>query len=666
MKEFENDKNSNKERNEIKTFSVPIPLEKIKDNIFISTTINNKYSEEEIIDKAFKFHKEGNITEAAEHYKLFIDKGFIDSRVFLNYGIILKAFGNLKDAEKYTRRAINIQPNFAQAYDRLGIILKDLGDLEGAEIYLRKAIELQPDFADSYNNLGLVLKDSGNLEEAEKIINKAIKLKPNFSIAYYNLANIQTDFSKLEQAEVSMRKAIEFNPNSAEAYNNIGFILKELNKLEEAEISTLKAIDIRPDFADAFNNLGIIQKDLGNLPAAEISTRKAISLKPRCVEFFNNLGLILIQLGKIEEAQTFINKAIELNPMSANSYNNLASIFLELNKLEEAELSALKAIDIRPNFAEAYNNLGSIMKDLGNLEKAEAFYSKAIYLKSGFTDALRNRWLLLFNKKEFTKALKDADLCNTSESRVLALETLFALKEIDEIYARIEKMSETEDQNIYLAAFSSFIAHKEKKDTSNEFCKNPLSFLYFSNLKSHRTDYVKFINQIITELYDIKTIWQPKNRTTRNGFQTPTYLNLFSNSKQNISQLKLIILNEINEYYLKYKSESCSFIKKWPSIKNIIGWNVILKKQGYQSAHIHPSGWLSGVIYLKVVPSLEKDEGAIEFSLNGVGYSDDNSPHLTYQPSLGDIVLFPSSLHHRTIPFTTNTDRIVISFDLIP
>jgi hypothetical protein len=75
---------------------------------------------------------------------------------------------------------------------------------------------------------------------------------------------------------------------------------------------------------------------------------------------------------------------------------------------------------------------------------------------------------------------------------------------------------------------------------------------------------------------------------------------------------------------------------------------------------------LSGVIYLKVVPSLENNEGAIEFGLNGATYTDDNSPKVIHQPEAGDIVLFPSSLHHSTIPFTTDTDRIVISFDLAP
>ena len=75
---------------------------------------------------------------------------------------------------------------------------------------------------------------------------------------------------------------------------------------------------------------------------------------------------------------------------------------------------------------------------------------------------------------------------------------------------------------------------------------------------------------------------------------------------------------------------------------------------------------LSGVIYLKVVPALGKNEGAIEFSLNGPNYHDKDSPSLIFQPKAGDIVFFPSSLHHRTIPFTTDTDRIIVSFDLRP
>ena len=124
----------------------------------------------------------------------------------------------------------------------------------------------------------------------------------------------------------------------------------------------------------------------------------------------------------------------------------------------------------------------------------------------------------------------------------------------------------------------------------------------------------------------------------------------------------------MNEYYDKFKYESNSFIKKWPKNYRLKGWYNRLLKNGYQTAHIHPDGWLSGVIYLKTIDSLNDEEGAIEFGLHGYDLPiiDENHPRKLYSPKRGDIILFPSSLFHRTIPFTQDTERCVIAFDLKP
>ena len=184
-------------------------------------------------------------------------------------------------------------------------------------------------------------------------------------------------------------------------------------------------------------------------------------------------------------------------------------------------------------------------------------------------------------------------------------------------------------------------------------------------MSSHLNDSVAFVEGIIEELNEIKTIWEPSGKTTVSGFQSLKTINLFENPTEKIGQLRSIIIDEIAAYYLKFQDEQCSYIQKFPTTQDLYGWTVILKRQGYQSAHIHPGGWLSGVIYLKVVPSLGKGEGAIEFSLNGKNYYHADSPCFTFQPEVGDIIFFPSSLHHRTIPFTTDANRIIVSFDLM-
>ena len=376
------------------------------------------------------------------------------------------------------------------------------------------------------------------------------------------------------------------------------------------------------------------------------------------------MGNTLKEFGRLEEAEESYRQVIVLKPDFAEAHNNLGSTLKELDRLEEAEESYRQAIALKPDFAKAHNNLGITLKELGRLEEAEESYRQAIALKPDFGVALLNRGQLSFDKGEFEIALRYFDLCNTKRSRARSLSSLYALGRIEDIYKRIEAQSEVDDENLWIAAFAAFLAEREKKDTAHNFCKNPLEFIHFSNISSHLEDSNLFISEVIEELHNVITIWEPDNKTTRKGFQSK--INLFENSLEKMSYLKSIIIDELDSYYSKFKNESCSYIQKWPSEKRLVGWHVILKQHGNQNVHNHPSGWLSGVIYLKVVPTLGKDEGAIEFGLSGKRYSHVDSPKVKYQPKLGDIVFFPSSLHHRTVPFTTDTDRISIAFDLMP
>jgi len=410
--------------------------------------------------------------------------------------------------------------------------------------------------------------------------------------------------------------------------------------------------------------LGAVLNKTGRISEGLIACQKSVTLAPENAEAHYNLGVTLKELGRLEEAEKSYRQAITLKLDYFEAHTNLGHTLRGLDRLEEAVASYREAIALKPDFALTHYNLGVTLKELGRLEEAEESYREAIVLKPDFAIALMNRGQLLFDKGEFEIALRDFDLCNTRYSRVYALESLYALGRIEDIYKRIETRSEEDDENLGIAAISVFLAEREKKDTTHNFCKNPLEFIHFSNISSHLEDSNLFITEVIEELHNVKTIWEPNNLATRKGFQSN--INLFENPLEKMSYLKSIIIDELDLYYSKFKNESCSYIQKWPSKKRLIGWHVILKQHGNQKIHIHPSGWLSGVIYLKVVPALGKDEGAIEFGLNGERYSHVDSPKIIYQPKLGDIVFFPSSLNHGTVPFKTDTDRIIVSFDLQP
>ena len=104
-----------------------------------------KPSKEQIINQAFKFHSQGNISETAKYYQYFINQGFNDHRVFSNYGVILKDLGKLQEAELSYRKAIKLNPKYANGHANLGGILSEVGKLEEAEKSIYNALELDPE-----------------------------------------------------------------------------------------------------------------------------------------------------------------------------------------------------------------------------------------------------------------------------------------------------------------------------------------------------------------------------------------------------------------------------------------------------------------------------------------------------------------------------------------
>ena len=278
MQESMNKDKNNKKESEGKTFQVPLSMWEACENITINSNNPSNLSKERIINEAFKFHKQKNISEAAKYYQCFIKKGFNDHRVFNNYGIILQALGKSKEAESFTRKAIKIKPDFAEAYANLGSILINSGKSKEAEILTRKAIELKHNLANAHLNLGTLLNDLGQLQEAEKSIRKAIDIEPNSAEAYSNLGGILLDLGNIREAKIYLKKAIKLNPNLAEAYTNLGGILLDNGNLKEAETSARKAIELKPNLAIAYSNLGGILKKLEEYNDAIFYYKKAIKL----------------------------------------------------------------------------------------------------------------------------------------------------------------------------------------------------------------------------------------------------------------------------------------------------------------------------------------------------------------------------------------------------
>ena len=154
-------------------------------------------------------------------------------------------------------KAVELSFNAAGGWGWLNLgntYYKQLKYLEAIESY-RKAIDVKPDFAEAYLNLGIVLKEVGELDEAILCYRKAIEFNGDVAAAYFHLGIFRMEEGKVDLAIVSYHKAIEVKPDFADAHLNLGIVLKQAGEPKEAIKFCHSAVKIKPTLRSGFFEL---------------------------------------------------------------------------------------------------------------------------------------------------------------------------------------------------------------------------------------------------------------------------------------------------------------------------------------------------------------------------------------------------------------------------
>ena len=249
-------------------------------------------------------------------------------------------------------------------------------------------------------------------------------------------------------------------------------------------------------------------------------------------------------------------------------------------------------------------------------------------------------------------------------SRPKLLECVYAAGEKERFYRELEKISLKDKTNVAVAAISAFASNQFDCQDPYPFCSNPMEFIYTNNIASITGKESGLLQETQKQITTLE-LDERRQDLLISGTQSPP--SLFIEPRGALADLDKIIRDEITTYFSKYQTSDCLFIKKRPQEYTLKGWYILMEQGGHLKPHNHPTGWLSGVLYL-VVPERKADEGNIEFGLHGNNFPvlDAGYPKEVYQVEEGGLILFPSSLFHRTIPFQSDSKRLCIAFDLSP
>jgi tetratricopeptide (TPR) repeat protein len=384
------------------------------------------------------------------------------------------------------------------------------------------------------------------------------------------------------------------------------------------------------------------------------------------VESLTALSMAYRRAGMLSEANGVCSDALELFPDEPSVHWEKGCIEQDRNQTGAAVRSFLRVLELEPGSYQASNNLGGLAEKLGEMEKAEYFYRAAYRLNPDDKTSAKNLGKLLHRLGDLEGALEILRHLNFEDSVAIVFEILYQLGRDEEYRDTMAAYSELNQKNLHLASLSAFVSDQMGLRDPYPFCPDPLDHIRYGQISEKSSDPKALLAALDAKMKELEAIWEPPGKTTSGGYQTSG--NIFSLEEDVIVELKEIVLEQVYRYFNQFGASKCTLIEERPKDLRLTGWHVRMHSGGYQANHIHADGWLSGVVYLKTISDPVDREGALRLNIQGDygplrGKVPDSS---FFQPTAGDIILFPSSLHHSTMPVRQDQERSVIAFDLLP
>jgi tetratricopeptide (TPR) repeat protein len=121
---------------------------------------------------------------------------------------------------------------------------EDRGEIEDAEKLYRKALEIDPQLASAMTNLGNLRHRAGDTAEARALYEKALEHDPGLAEARYNLGNLLEDLGETDLAISELVRVCQQAPDFADAHYNLGLMLAQLGGEAQARIHLERYIEL--------------------------------------------------------------------------------------------------------------------------------------------------------------------------------------------------------------------------------------------------------------------------------------------------------------------------------------------------------------------------------------------------------------------------------------
>lgn len=639
----------------------------------------DRYTDNEL-QAAIQAFKAGRHDTAAAVLEPLCEPADADPRALRLAALVAHRLGHPDRAAAYFERVLAADPNDVDSLYNLGVLEQSAGQLEGAERRYRAALDSRPDHKAAALNLAGLLQSTGRDEEALRVQRGLADRLGGDADVLAALAMTLSRRGDHVEAERLMQRALDSRPGDAGLHNRLGIVRRAGGDIEGAIRSYRRALELRTGYAEAWNNLGLALQAGGRIEEALEAFERAVAARSGYVEALSNLGALLTRMERNDRAQAVLERAIEADPSHANAWANLAALLSasrEPEVLKRGEEAARRAIETDKRLAGAWNSLGICLLKLGREDEAFEAGSRALQLaddKHRFRLHLAELYTRAGRLPEAEEQLREAvqDPSPTPESyRQLGVVRL-RRGNAEEALAQLERCLESAPRDQRALAHKGIALELLGRVSEARDLLGLDRFIAeerFLDLAPY-SDIEEFHQALENDIRNHPTLrFEPVGLAARGGSLTGNLLDVPTDS---IGVVERELRGAIDRFRESLQADpEHPFLSRIPERYRLNLWATLVPEQGEISSHIHEQSWLSGAYYVSLPEAMEADAaenaGWIEFGRPSAELpSVPDGALRCIQPREGLLLLFPSYLYHRTLPFRGAGERISMSFDLVP
>jgi superkiller protein 3 len=242
--------------------------------------------------------------------------------------------GKIDQAIAEAEKALEIDPEFAQAYNKLGDFYMKKGWIQKAADSFKKSIEFNPENENSHFDLGCAQAHLGDYSSALETLKKALQLNPQHTEVYAHIGLIYLKSGQVEDAVNFLDRAAKNNSDNLMANYHLAIALKlsgrdseSVNYFNKVIERYRQLVNFKSKFAEGYYYIGRSYFYMGNVAEAIKNLQNAVEFDTEEVDYHYSFGMLYSdadaffalaeaqkEAGMIEDAKTNLNEALKLAP----------------------------------------------------------------------------------------------------------------------------------------------------------------------------------------------------------------------------------------------------------------------------------------------------------------------------------------------------------------